>query len=141
MGGKKIDSTVLRDSKGRFLPGSQPRTKIDWTEFDKLCFMGATLEELASWFDCDIANIWRAVKREKGMPFAKYYAQKEGKGKISLRRKQMQVALSGDRVMLIWLGKQRLGQKDTPQVMAGNVTIVSNIPNIPRPVKEKTKRI
>lgn len=32
--------------------------------------------------------------------------------KISLRRKQIQLADDGDRTMLIWLGKQHLGQRD-----------------------------
>ena len=32
--------------------------------------------------------------------------------KISLRAKQVQLALDGDRCMLVWLGKQWLGQKD-----------------------------
>jgi len=30
----------------------------------------------------------------------------------SLRRKQYEMAMRGDRTMLIWLGKQRLGQKE-----------------------------
>lgn len=34
--------------------------------------------------------------------------------KQRLRKKQLEVALNGDRVMLIWLGKQMLGQADTP---------------------------
>ena len=32
--------------------------------------------------------------------------------KTSLRRKQVSLANNGDRTMLIWLGKQMLGQKD-----------------------------
>jgi len=30
---------------------------------------------------------------------------------IALRRKQLELALKGDPTMLIWLGKQRLGQQ------------------------------
>lgn len=33
-------------------------------------------------------------------------------GKMSLRRKQVELALDGDRTMLIWLGKQQLGQSE-----------------------------
>lgn len=33
-------------------------------------------------------------------------------GKASLRKRQWGAALSGDRTMLIWLGKQELGQRD-----------------------------
>ena len=36
-------------------------------------------------------------------------------GKKSLRRAQMEKALQGDVRMLIWMGKQYLDQKDSPQ--------------------------
>jgi hypothetical protein len=38
-------------------------------------------------------------------------ARGEARACIALRRKQMELALKGDRTMLIWLGKQRLGQQ------------------------------
>jgi hypothetical protein len=34
--------------------------------------------------------------------------------KMSLRRAQLQLALNGNPTMLIWLGKQLLGQQDAP---------------------------
>jgi hypothetical protein len=34
--------------------------------------------------------------------------------KIELRKKQWELAMDGDVRMLIWLGKQYLGQKDNP---------------------------
>ena len=34
--------------------------------------------------------------------------------KQRLRKKQLEVAMKGDRVMLIWLGKQMLGQAESP---------------------------
>lgn len=88
-------------------------TPIDWTQFNKLCEMQCTLREFASWFDCSEDTIERAVLREHKQKFADYYRQKAGRGKIALRRKQFEVAMSGDRVMLIWLGKQYLNQSDT----------------------------
>ena len=33
---------------------------------------------------------------------------------MKLRRKQIEVAMSGNHTMLIWLGKNMLGQSDTP---------------------------
>ena len=86
--------------------------EINWVDFDKLCHMQAPLSEIASWFDCSEDTIERRVKEEHGMKFADYYAQKRGKGKVALRRKQFDVAMSGDKTMLIWRGKQYLGQQD-----------------------------
>jgi hypothetical protein len=90
----------------------RPRTAIDWEEFDRLCGLQATLEEIAAWFACDIATIERAVKREKELGFAEYFAQKRGVGRVSLRRVQFREALAGNPTMLVWLGKQWLGQRD-----------------------------
>lgn len=90
----------------------RPRKEINWPEFDKLCELQCTLNEIASWFECSPDTIERAVKREYKTNFAEYYSQKAEKGKISLRRKQWQVALSGDKTMLIWLGKQYLDQRE-----------------------------
>ncbi len=91
---------------------ARPRIEINWIEFDKLCFIQATRREVASWFECSEDTIDRACEREKGMNYASYFEEKAGKGKISLRRKQFEMAMEGDRVMLIWLGKQYLGQAD-----------------------------
>lgn len=91
---------------------ARPRIEINWEEFEKLCVMQATLEEIASWFDCSEDTIERAVKRRFHASFADVARQKGGKGRISLRRKQFQMALDGDRTMLIWLGKQYLKQTE-----------------------------
>ena len=40
--------------------------------------------------------------------------------KVALRKKQWELALSGDTKMLIWLGKQHLGQKDNPSTPMNN---------------------
>jgi len=92
----------------------RPRIEIDWEEFDKLCAIQATLREIASWFNCSEDTIERAVKREHGITFADYFKSKSGRGKISLRRMQFQAANAGNTSMLIWLGKQYLGQTDSP---------------------------
>jgi hypothetical protein len=97
---------------------ARPRIEIDWVEFDKLCAIHATQLEIASWFKCSVDTIDRAVKRKHRMGFAEYHAQKEGPGKISLRRKQFDLAQKGNVTMLIWLGKQYLGQSEKQQITA-----------------------
>lgn len=90
----------------------RPLTPINWDDFDKLCTMQCSLDEIASWFNCSIDTIERAVRREKKCYFAEYFNAKRGRGRIALRRKQYEIALSGDIRMLIWLGKQFLGQSE-----------------------------
>lgn len=89
---------------------------INWEEFDKLCALQCTLDELCSWFDCSEDTIERHVKKHSGMRYADYFKLKRGKGRISLRRRQFEAAMSGDKTMLIWLGKQYLGQTDKQDV-------------------------
>lgn len=91
--------------------------EINWEEFDKLCALQCTLNEIASWFDCSEDTIERRVKEKWGIKFAEYYAQKRGKGKISLRRKQFETAMAGNVTMLIWLGKQMLNQRDKQEAI------------------------
>ncbi len=94
------------------MPAGRPKIEIDWEQFDKLCELQCTLVEFASWFNCSDDTIERRVLETHGIKFAEYFSLKRGRGKISLRRKQMDIALNGNVTMLIWLGKQHLGQSD-----------------------------
>lgn len=94
----------------------RPKIDIDWNEFDKLCRMQCTLAEIASWFDCSEDTIERRVKETYGVTFAERFSQKRGVGKIALRRKQYQLATEGNVALLIWLGKQYLGQSDKTDI-------------------------
>lgn len=91
--------------------GPKP-VEVNWDEFNKLCHLQCTLQEIAGWFDCSEDTIERRVKETHGVKFADYYRQKASRGKISLRRQQFQLAEKGNATMLIWLGKQYLGQSD-----------------------------
>ena len=90
----------------------RPKIEIDWDQFNKLCSLHCTLEEIAGFFDCSADTIERRVKDKYDITFAEQYVKKSAKGKISLRRKQREVAEAGNVTMLIWLGKQYLKQSD-----------------------------
>lgn len=94
----------------------RPKLAIDWEQFEKLCQIQATLMEMASFLGCSEDTIERRCKEEHDCTFAELYKRKSAGGKISIRRKQMQVALAGNTTMLIWLGKQYLGQTDKQEV-------------------------
>jgi hypothetical protein len=96
----------------------RPRLEIDWKTFDAMCFAQATLQEIALFYSASTRTIERAVRKQHKMSFVTYYGQKRQKGNISLRRKQIELALKGNATMLIWLGKQYLGQTDK-QALSG----------------------
>ena len=95
------------------------RIELNWKEFEKLCKIQTTLGELASYFDCSEDTIEARVKEKYGMNFSEVYKLKAGTGKVSLRRKQWQLALGGHAAMLIYLGKQHLDQSDKLEIAAG----------------------
>lgn len=94
---------------------ARPRTEIDYDTVDKLCHIQCTGEEIASVLGIDYDTLQRAVKRDHKVNFAEYFKQKANGGRASLRRMQWKAAESGNTTMLIWLGKQMLGQTDKQQ--------------------------
>ena len=93
----------------------RPKTNIDKSNFEKLCQMQCTLEEIAGFFDCcdDTINNW--CKEVYDDNFSGVYKKKSMAGKISLRRNQFKIA-ENNASMAIFLGKQYLGQKDNIEV-------------------------
>lgn len=86
--------------------------QIKQEEFEKLCQIQCTREEIAGWYHCSHDTIERWCKRTYGETFASIFEKKRQGGCISLRRAQFQEALKGNTALLIWLGKQYLGQTD-----------------------------
>lgn len=108
----------------------RPKVEISKIDFEKLCAMMATENDIADWFECSIDTICRWCKRTYKTTFADIYKKKSAKGRVSLRRKQFELAQQGNVTLLIWLGKQQLGQRDyyqAPTVQAsvdGKASIV-----------------
>lgn len=93
----------------------RPRTVINWDVFDNLCETFCTLQEIAGWFKCSEDTIQRAVKRQHGTTFEKYFNIASAPGKVSVKRAQFRAAVGGNVLAQIWIGKQYLGQRDQPQ--------------------------
>jgi hypothetical protein len=91
--------------------GGRPRIEIDREQFEKLCELQCTLIEISNYFDCSEDKIEMWCKEEYNKGFSEVFRQKRGKGKVSLRRTQWQLAETSV-PMAIFLGKQYLGQKD-----------------------------
>lgn len=94
---------------------ARPKVKIDKSQFEKLCSLQCTLEEIAGFFDCSGDTIERWCKSEYKQGFAEIFRQKRQNGRISLRRTQWKLA-EKNVSMAIWLGKQYLGQKEQQTV-------------------------
>lgn len=98
------------------MPAGAPRKEIDWKEFDKLCALQCTEQEIADWFEMDTNTLELRIREVYDLKFSELFRQKRGRGKIALRRMQMQTAEKGNPTMQIWLGKQYLGQTDKNEI-------------------------
>lgn len=93
---------------------ARPKKEIDQVEFEKLCGIQCTNDEICDWFGVTDKTLDGWCKRTYKEGFSATYAKKRGKGKISLRRMQFELAKK-NAAMAIWLGKQYLGQKENAE--------------------------
>ena len=89
----------------------RPTKEIDKTQFEKLCGIHCTKEEVAGFFDCSEDTIERWCKRTYEATFAVVYKKYCVIGNVSLRRMQFKLAEKSV-PMAIFLGKNYLGQTD-----------------------------
>ena len=104
------------------MPGGRPKKIIDYETVEKLAAIMATQEEIGAFLDISV----RTLQRDE--EFCRVYKKGLDKGKMSLRRKQFELA-DRNATMGIWLGKQYLDQKDkqTVEHEGSQVTIVNDI--------------
>lgn len=87
---------------------------------ERLAAIGCTQEEMAHVLGLSVATIRRRFKAQ--------IARGRASMAVSLRRKQWAAAKKGNVTMLIWLGKQYLGQKDRQEVVHGErVEVVEEV--------------
>lgn len=96
---------------------ARPQKEINKEEFEKLCGLQCTKEEICSWFDVTDKTLENWCKRTYERGFSDVFSEKRGIGKISLRRAQFRLA-EKSAAMAIFLGKNYLGQTDEHKVSA-----------------------
>ena len=86
----------------------RPRKKLDKKRIEKLASMGLTVAECAV-----IEGVNKKTIERRAMP-----AIHDGRERMtaSLKRKQFEIAMSGNPTMLIWLGKNYLNQSDKKEI-------------------------
>ena len=94
----------------------RPKVEIDWDKVGKMLEAGASAEGIAATVGVCRDILYKRCEADNGINFSTFSQEKKSKGDELLRTKQFQVAMSGDKTMLIWLGKQRLGQSDKQEI-------------------------
>lgn len=97
---------------------SRPEVTIDWKKADELMRSGCPGTEVAAYFGIHPNTFYRRVEEKFEISFSDYLAEKKADGDALIRLQQFKKALGtdkkGDNMMLIWLGKNRLNQRDQP---------------------------
>lgn len=89
---------------------------IDWDIVDSLIEAGCDGTHIAAYFGVHPDTIYNKCKEEKKTDFSNYKAEKRSKGDLKLFVAQFKKAVEDkDNTMLIFLGKNRLGQSDKVQ--------------------------
>ena len=88
--------------------GRPKKYDIDTEEVEKLAGFGCTNREIASFFGCSEDLIKKS--------YSSFLTKGRDEGKIRLRKMQWRSAEKGSVPMLIWLGKQVLGQSDKQEI-------------------------
>jgi hypothetical protein len=112
---------------------ARPRLEIDPEQVKLLAGIGCPVDEMALVLGCS--------KRTLERRYAALIETGRADIRKSLRRKQVEMALKGDRTMLIWLGKQLLGQRDEQRVEhAGGLRIERDDEALEAAVQERLAR-
>jgi len=95
---------------------ARPAAKIDWDLVDEYLEAGCEGVEIAGLLGVHPETLYNHCETEHKMGFSHYRATKRAKGDAILRKVQYDIAKEGDKAMLIWLGKNRLGQAEKQEV-------------------------
>ena len=87
---------------------ARPKRQVDTSRIEELISNGCSDNEIAV-----ITGVPQTVLCKK---YATLLRKKRELRKSELRAKQMSLALAGDRTMLIWLGKNMIGQSDRADI-------------------------
>ena len=93
----------------------RPKADIDWNVVNNLLKAGCSGVEIAGRIGILPNTLYDRCEKDNGIVFSSYSQQFYAKGDSIIREKQFEKAEEGDNSMLIWLGKNRLKQRDKPE--------------------------
>lgn len=103
------------------------KIEIDWQVVDNYLMAGADGTEVAAAIGINPETLYDRCVEVHKTDFSDYKATKRAKGDSLIRVKQYDLAVKGDRSMLVWLGKNRLGQSDKKEIRQENYGQLVNV--------------
>jgi hypothetical protein len=105
--------------------GGRPRVEFSLETLASMVRIQMTRSECAGVLKVSEKTIDRRLQEETGAGFDAFYKSHSDEGKMSLRRAQFKAAVEDHQpTMLVWMGKQMLGQSDKADLKhSGRVTL------------------
>jgi hypothetical protein len=99
---------------------ARPKADIDWKRVDELLEADCEGTEIAAHLGLVPDTLYKRCQEDNKLRFSDYLRQKKASGNTLLKEHQWKMATGKEdsqvkKSMLIWLGKQRLGQSDKKQ--------------------------
>jgi len=100
---------------------ARPPMKLEDIKFDGWDQLDALIMWANKTYCCEVLKmnektLTARIKEKHGLSFYDYKEQKKEAMRVNLRKKQYDVAMAGNVSMLIWLGKNELGQTDKQDI-------------------------
>jgi len=95
--------------------GGRPPFDLSTEDYQKIIAMiriQCTQQEICGIYGVTDKTLNNALKRHSDLGFSELFKKHQDEGRASLRRSQWKAADAGNPTMLVWLGKQVLGQTD-----------------------------
>lgn len=104
--------TNKKTTKAKDKKVGRPKVEINWELMDGILQFGARLIDCREMLGVSDDTIQNNIRQKFGMTFSEYRDQKMSKIRIKLLQKQFESAMAGNTALLIFLGKQYLGQTE-----------------------------
>ncbi len=117
----------MKEPKKKKSNAGRKKVVIDWKRVDKSLIAGSNGVQCAAMLGVHPDTLYNKCKEVKKMDFSAYQQQKRQEGNDILLGKQFELASEGDKMMLIWLGKNRLDQSDKKEIKQQNTGSLINI--------------
>lgn len=95
----------------------RPKAEIDWDFLDKIAQFPLKQEDITWLIGVSLDTLVKGVKERYGCSFSEFLNKRASKTRLMIHQKQFELAIKGNVALLIWLGKNYLGQVDNPLVI------------------------
>lgn len=109
---------LVKDKGGRPSKNLEDMHFDGWQQLDEM-ILWATQAYCCEKLGINTDTITKKIKEKHGLSFSEYRHKRQEEIRVTLQRRQYEVAMSGNVTMLIWLGKQWLGQSEKTEHIVG----------------------